>query len=397
MHTIEAAFVAASAFAVFMSSTVIITVLIFPKMRERIFMKIIANMVVCDIIGSAASVLGFPKGHDGICAGQSFVVTFFFKAGWLWTVALAYQLYCVVIYSKFGFSMIHMHAVVWFCTALTTVLPLTTNEYGRDDDNQMGWCFLTGNNKTAASVWGLLTFNLVLLVVVLLISYFLFRIYWRYRTMNIKTTYPEVYTIIDLLILYPPGFLLTWGPNLIMSILLNFGAVPVDRTNSLIFQSVTILATQSGTLVAIIFFMKSKEARYRWYRLFKQLSRGRVKSNEVRDSDQSDHPRDFQDESVYERKIAAEIGPKQSTITFQEPSNRISATVRQSNDRDSYPVMLPGAHSNSLFTVSPRLHSNQTVGEDDLSGFRNNPLLSTDDVEWKSFNFRATSEYGTDL
>ena len=175
---LEIVFMVSSAISSLIGCLVVLTVYMFPKMRERLFMKIIVNISICDILASIASAFGFPSMHSPLCPLQGFLVPFFYKAGWLWTVLLAYQLYCVVIHSKFGMSMQKMHILCWFTTGLTTLLPLTTNDYGRDDDQDLGWCFIAGNS-VSAGVWGLFTFNFMLLVCSLFILYFLFRIYWR--------------------------------------------------------------------------------------------------------------------------------------------------------------------------------------------------------------------------
>lgn len=262
MLPLEWAFVVCSSFSSLMAFAVFITAYVFPVMRKRLFMQIIICMSICDMIGSIAA-SGFPAQSSMMCPAQSFLMSFFYKASWLWTTCLSYQLYSIVIRGKFGLTIWQMHAICWTVSLISTILPLTTNSYGRDDDVQLSWCFLSGSARWA-QVWFLVTFDSVLCCAVFLVVYFLFRIYWRYRSMNIKESYPEVYTILDSLMLYPPGFFITWGPNLLLALMINFEIIEDSESLELVFNTLSILATQSGTVLAIIFFWKCREARSRW-------------------------------------------------------------------------------------------------------------------------------------
>ncbi len=269
---IEIWFIIFSVLSLLSSLFVVLTALVFPDMRKRLFMQIVVLISFCNLVANSFSAFGFPPDDSVLCYLQSFFCFVFYKASWMWTTALAYQLYCICMFGKFGISMIRIHIIVWTISVVTTLLPLTTNTFGRPSNEiDVAWCFLAGDNEVMLAVWSFLSFVLVLLVSTFLIVYYLFRIYWQYRSMNIKRQYPEVFAILNALMLYPPGFVLTWGPNLLFALLANTQTVPISDDTQLSFNVLAILATQSGTVVAVIFFLKSREARFRWGRLLRAL------------------------------------------------------------------------------------------------------------------------------
>jgi hypothetical protein len=261
--TIEVLFQVFSSLATLAAFLVLLTAITFPSMYKRLFMKIVVMISLCDIMASAFSAVGFPSKSSPLCPVQAFFTIFGYKSSWLWTTALAYELYSVCLHGRFV-PMLYLHVICWSVGLISTLLPLSTNGYGRDNqDDGTSWCFINGNTHSGA-IWAAVSFQVLLIVTSLMTLYFTFRIYWRYRFMNITKDYPEVHVILDTMILYPLGFFITWGPNLIFSLLINFEVINFDRRNQHIFHIVTIIATQSGLVLAIIFFIKSKEARFRW-------------------------------------------------------------------------------------------------------------------------------------
>lgn len=68
---------------------------------------------------------------------------------------------------------------------------------------------------------------------------------------------------VDALSLYPIILIVCWLPNLVISTVNNYGYVYTGNA----FIVLEILSGQTGTLTAIVFFYKSKEARRRWNKL----------------------------------------------------------------------------------------------------------------------------------
>lgn len=283
-------------------------------------MRIVVIISACDVVASSFSAVGFPNSNSELCPLQAFFTIFGYKSSWFWTAALSYELYSVCLYGKF-IKMKYLHFFCWSLALLSTLLPLTTNGFGREtaDDGQ-SWCFINGNQH-AGAIWAALSFQILLFATFFVTLFFIFRIYWRYRSMNISADYPEVHIILDTMILYPVGFFLTWGPNLIFSMLINFGLINFDENTQLWFHVVSVLATQSGTVLAAIFFIKSKEARYRWTLLLwgssgveSMRSRGGLSGDDndslnIVSSSSSglDAPKDFEEEDVFEKQFLVRI------------------------------------------------------------------------------------------
>jgi hypothetical protein len=261
-------FIAFSIVSVICSFLVIVTGVTFPPMRQRLFMKILMYISASTTIATITSSFGMVS-NAPLCGLQSFFTSWLFKTSWAWTTVLSYHLYCIVFHGFFVPRPLLMHILCWVVPLIMTLLPLSTNVYGRSsDDFVLGWCYLDGNENFAA-FWSLTTISAFLVVCLAWNAFFLVRIYVRYRTMDIRHAYPEVYTILRSMVLYPASFFITWFPNLMYSIVINFGGVdPDDLYARILFNALAIWATQFGTVLTFIFFYISEEARSKWYKFF---------------------------------------------------------------------------------------------------------------------------------
>lgn len=268
VSSIQTIFIVFSTISGVSSLIVLATAALFSEMRNKMFMHIIIIVSACDFIASAASAFGFPKNSSPLCPTQSVLTTFFYRASWFWTVVLNYQLYNVMMSGKLGVQIKYMHAICWSIAFLITIFPLfLSTPYGRDDDangHPLGWCFVSSNNWETFNVVYWVTFAAPLLISIILMTILSTRVIWRFRNEALD---PVLYGIIDMLRLYPVAMAFNWTPNVIISILLSVGLLPYSSTNAAIFNIITILATQNGTLTTLIFFVKSKEARFRWRKL----------------------------------------------------------------------------------------------------------------------------------
>ena len=374
--TLETVFILMSVVASITAFAVILTAIVFPMMYRRLFMRIVVIISACDVIASSFSAVGFPQSNSDLCPLQAFFTIFGYKSSWFWTAALSYELYSVCLYGKF-IKMKYLHFFCWSLSLLTTLLPLTTNGFGRETaDDGPSWCFINGNQH-AGAIWAALSFQILLFATFFVTVYFIFRIYWRYRSMNISADYPEVHIILDTMILYPVGFFLTWGPNLIFSMLINFGLVNFDEGTQLWFHIVSVLATQSGTVLAAIFFIKSKEARYRWSVLLwgscvvdNGRSRG-VLSGDDHDHDSlnivsssssasgtdMDAPKDFEEEDVFEKqflvRLTSGVSPTISSGLLSNHSNHSRTLSQSPSDRVTGGWNFGSNYTSSLFSNRP--------------------------------------------
>lgn len=197
-----------------------------------------------------------------------------------------------------------MHLISWSISLASTLLPLTTNRFGYDSD-LVGWCFLAGNDESL-ELWILFSFFIIMVVCLVLMTYFSVRIFVKHRQMGMGNQYPEVQSVVDSVSLYPIVMVLNWTPNLIASTIVNFDGLPESRVAMIFTLATQIITTQNGTWAALIFFYKSKEARHRWRTLFRHIcgfcfDRGGRGTS----SDKSTAPEDFPDDSMFSITTAA--------------------------------------------------------------------------------------------
>ena len=253
----EVIFIIAAVISLICSLSVALTYMMF--FHRRFFMQIILMISISDILASIGSSLGLPPDNSPLCPIQAFMVVVFYKSSWCWCSILTYQLYCVVVYTKVYLTWPVMHFIGWFIPLLTTLLPLTTNKFGRDDiedEDIMGWCYYKGN----AEYWDIITFDLLLLSTLICMAFFTIRVYNKMSDFS-----DNIYGLISALAYYPLSIAISWSPTLILAFLINSSIIPLNNTVRLLYFICTLLSTQNGTLLAIIFFGKSPEARIKWY------------------------------------------------------------------------------------------------------------------------------------
>lgn len=253
-------------FAALCSSSILVTVVMFPDMMKQLFTKIIMYILFCTMVANIMAAFGFPDGDTRMCTTQAILVNLFFKASWFWTTCLSHEIYSLFIYEKHGLTLIQMHAICWSLAIFFTMIPLTTSSFGRSDDLfTEGWCFLRTKTSFQEILWSFVTFYSPLTICIILMIYFSIRIHLKYKDFNLQIDDSPMKTVVDSMFLYPICLIVTWGPILVVSILANFEILEQNADFASTYDIVTIFATQTGSFITIIFFWKSAEARYRWY------------------------------------------------------------------------------------------------------------------------------------
>jgi hypothetical protein len=245
----------------FLSLTVVITYLLFPRLQGKLFMKIITTISLCDCIANASELLGQP-GNDDLCATQAVLQQFFYPASWLWTVILTYLLYSLVAHGKISLAEWKMHLIVWGICIAITVLPLTTSTYGRhaNDDN---WCWIQVSSHRrggfpAVVVWDYLTFDCVIYGCFFLMALWSILIFYKLSIQQIVPT-ETVTSALRTLILYPLVFFVCWFPN--TTVLTSGLDAPLGSPRMVLIYC---LSTWHGGLTAIIYFSNSSQSRSLW-------------------------------------------------------------------------------------------------------------------------------------
>lgn len=166
---------------------------------------------------------------------------------------------------RFGLKATTMHIFCWCAPLILALLPLSTTTYGRDDDSDDAgfWCSIRGNSEDSLA-WVAATLYAPLFTCLTIMGFHSLFIFLKYKDVDLQVQNPEVHHVVKMLWLYPFSMIICWGPNFIVSLLLNFGAIPTNSYTNIVFSIVSIMVPQNGTLSTIIFFVKSQEARHRW-------------------------------------------------------------------------------------------------------------------------------------
>lgn len=229
-------------------------------------MKILFYISLTSFLANATVLTKTPSQYY-LCYFQGLFQQFFYPASWLWTTTLTYLLYSLVSQGKITTPWWRMHLICWGIPTVITFMPLTTEFYG-STNNDDDWCWLQPiRSGTMASninqFWELLSFDVIIFGCFFLMSYWGFCIYYAIRVQRIEPT-PMVLSALNILIYYPIIIFVTWFPNAIMETI-NDDNLAQDGWTMVLINS---LSLWQGGLIAITFFIKSREARYHWYYFF---------------------------------------------------------------------------------------------------------------------------------
>lgn len=264
------------------SGLVVLTLIVFPSMRSRLFMKIIAFMSLCDFLGNLPyATTSRPHTSSAWCSIEGFVNLYFYPASWLWTTILVYFLYALATTGRVPLSEASVHLICWGLPMITALLVLTTNNFTRFDVNDDNEVCTIGGDKTSAFIWHVINYyGLFLVCVVIMVCLFIAVI--RIRKEGSSAVSEGILNLaIESLQLYPLAMLISWTPEFISFI------IEFDKVNPLLFHIAVLLKISNGFFTSIIFFSKSVHARKLWLscitgknrfssRIFSQDSRSSV-------------------------------------------------------------------------------------------------------------------------
>lgn len=248
--------------ALFSSAVVFTFIIFFKHMGRKLFLQMIFFVALTDMIAAIVSTFGFPLNDSLLCPIQSFFAAVCLKASWCWTTAMVYVIYSLIKHSEIGLTTFQMHAICWGIPLFTTLLPLSTANYGNNSETEgRSWCFLDAP-PTEYILWGIFVYVLVVFMCCAFMVFWVWRIYQHLRD-ELPST-PRVLTAIDSLKYYPIILIVLWIPTFVVICLESLD----NRHVSSISNYFIVLGTQNGTLVTIVFFWKSKEATNRWRSMF---------------------------------------------------------------------------------------------------------------------------------
>ena len=263
------------------SFSVVLTPIIFKRMRTLLFLRIIAIISFCDTIVGITYImdLGRPLnnlGNSKLCVVQGALNVFFANAGLWWSVCLSIQTYSMVKYLRPYFREHIMHVVFWGIPFILEFVPLFSGSNYGSDDFYPEWTLVNACNlkqaNGAPSVVNLITLKITdqifkyVAIAIIAIFYFLTK-----REVDLGNRDPVFYGVTKIMGLYPFIFCICWLPwNLFYSSL-----IVIDRKGGLVDPRaqlvgntiVNVIMNSVGFFVATIYFTSSTEARKKWHAL----------------------------------------------------------------------------------------------------------------------------------
>jgi hypothetical protein len=273
----------AAIFIIIVSIPVLLTVIIFPSMiRNKVFMEIIVSLVCCDILGNWPYAIGYyPATGNPVCSFAGFCNLFFLRATWLYTVAIVFNLRCLVFYRRAVLVGWYLHSACLGPPLILTLAELSTNPFGNPSHNKV--CSVSGNSMDAL-LWHDTAYSGLLLICVFVMIVFVAELKYlewqaaRNRQQTDTVIWKETYrTTQRYMLLYPVLLGICWLPHVII------GYIKLNTPEAgALGPSTDVLKILHGACIAIRFYVCSTEAQQRWYRLFNALTttlRGDVDSN----------------------------------------------------------------------------------------------------------------------
>lgn len=291
------------------------------KCRQE-HMVLVFYVSFSNLVASVGAMLGFYTRNHEVCVFQAVTTSYFFLASALWCVVIAIQLYILVCEGKTKLKdMKKIHAFCWIFPAILTALPLTTNDYGLFDDNNV-WCYIKGNSRWEL-LWSILAFYLWIFLSILVILVIYALIALRLRAQDDSALLWEL----KYLFFYPIILVLCWTGSCVNDL------SGVDGPASNQVQGVFEYAVPplQGLFFAIIFFASNSRAKMLWAKLL-----GCPISEEEEESDTAQRPlsialvapsssagldvgmRSSSLESNNKMRFQSEFGERPSLLTVEE-------------------------------------------------------------------------------
>lgn len=237
-------------------------------MRKGNFLPIILYMSVADVGLNLASAIGFPPSESPLCWFQGLVQNYFALSGWFWTTILTYRVYCFVRYGRCRLKKRYMHIICWGLPLFLTLIPLTTTDYGNDAPHAQTCVYVQrrGTEKWWVIFWAYISFfGWLFLCTALMIGWQVIT-YIKYHNTTMKEVISRTY---DKVYLYPIAMVSCWTLSFVCNAL-SLHLASLNPSNTL-YQLNIVFAASDGILCALIFMVKSEEARRRWGAYFARV------------------------------------------------------------------------------------------------------------------------------
>ena len=317
---------ATSIISVIASSLVVLTLLLFRSMQNKLFMQIIANISMADILGNMEyTTLYRPSNSAFWCSLQGFLNLYAYPCSWLWTTMLVRFLFDLAVFREIRISFRNTFIFCWGAPFVTTLLYfafLPTGTYTRHDDERSDSFCSYGSDAQPVYVYHVITYYGLFIACVFYMAYLYIRIRQAYKVeanniaMNASThqthqhrestmsvasegavsttssaTLQGMKLTSDSLLLNPLLMIGLWSPHTIAVLLSLSDPVLVRGQFNRAGVNLKIL---HGLFTAVLFFFKSQAARKLWmgllcctYKFHKTENEELEEENMYRDSEHS--------------------------------------------------------------------------------------------------------------
>jgi hypothetical protein len=267
---------------------VVLTLVLFKSMRNKLFMRIIANISIADILGNIAyTTLDRPSNGTFWCSLQGFLNLYSYPCSWLWTTTLVLFLYDLSVNRKVRMTFTTAYVICWGFPIIPTLLyfafiPHRTFERHKGNDSHT-FCTYGGNNKSGF-IWHIISYYGLFVLCVIYMAHLYVHIrravrqeqrniaasaHGHARESGVSTTSSATLNSLrltsDSLMLNPIIMVTLWTPHIIAVIL---SICMTENNSSTDFANVAVnLKILHGFGTAVLFFVKSHSARNLWMRL----------------------------------------------------------------------------------------------------------------------------------
>jgi hypothetical protein len=256
-----------SALSVSTSLLVVLTLVLFPEMRSKLFMRIIAFVSFSDALANFPYMLPFRPQHGAWCTIQGLLNVTMYPCSWLWTVILVYLLYYLAANRAFPSPELWRKISIfcWGVPLLITAVSFSCIDYGYQTFSRIPYevCIFRNNLKAvifhAIFFYGLLFTSMIAMLIIQ------FKI--QQLESSDKCERNHMYAVAkETMNLYLPWLLICWLPHGIF-FFMELVANEAFEGKEALFIATDIFKLLHGFFAAVIFFYKSPEARKLWWKL----------------------------------------------------------------------------------------------------------------------------------
>jgi hypothetical protein len=291
MATAVTVFQVTSILSVFGSGMVVLTHLLFKSMQSKLFMRIIANISLADILANVEYTMSYrPSNDNWWCSTQGFLNLYGYPCSWLWTTMLMQFLHDLAVHKEVRLSIRTAYIVCWGLPLVTTLLYfafIPHGTYERISGSDTWQICSYGGRREQGFAWHMVTYYGLFLACVVRMIYLYYNMRRAYRAKEQDIEMDErdssvvaveraaldrVKITSESLLLYPLIMIVCWTPHMI-GVALNLATM--SRGVVIYSFLATNLKILCGLAMAILFGWKSQAARTLWVRLLCGTKRSR--------------------------------------------------------------------------------------------------------------------------